>query len=261
MAWGYIPGLEHGFRELLLRLIGHPHPNGRTRARKVLQLLERRKTLDIGCGEGIFYYELSRRGIDMKGIDYSLEALRNMREKLKAAHAELQVCNANAQKLPFKDGSFEQIICLDVLEHLPDAQAALKEMSRTLRKNGAAIITVPNELYLTKPVLPINFKEHLKAIGHESAGFDYKQLKEMLEKEGFRIVRHEYYLKFFGRVMTELTFWPIGGKRLWKARTKMYKYSYLAFIAFILTYPVMFLDDILPNRNGGMMAVKAVKVK
>ena len=217
--------------------------------------------MDIGSGEGIFYYELGRRGIKLNGIDYSLEALRNMREKLQAAHVELLVCNANAQKLPFKKRSFDQIICLDVLEHLPDAQAALKEMSRVLRKHGVIIITVPNELYLTKPVLPINFKEHLKVIGHETAGFGYQQLKAMLEKEGFRIVRHEYYLKFFGRIMTELTFWLIGGRRMLRARKQMYKYSYLAFLAFTLTYPVMFLDELLPNRDGGMLAVKAVKVK
>lgn len=260
-AWGYFP-TEKGFKGFIFKLIGHPHPNGRVRAGYVRKFFDtKKKTLDIGCGEGIFYYELAKRGCHIIGIDYSKEALANMRKKLESVGIYPKIINADAQMLPVKSNSFQQIICLDVIEHLRDANAAIKDMSRVLKKNGVLILSVPNELYLAKPILPINFKEHLRAIGHETAGFDYNELKDMLESNGFKIVRYNYYIKLFGRLMTELTFRAIGAKNIWKARTKMYDYSYKAFLAFMLSYPIILLDNLLPNKNGGFLIVKAVKVK
>ncbi|MDP3766291.1 MAG: methyltransferase domain-containing protein [Nanoarchaeota archaeon] len=260
-AWGYFP-IEKGFKDFIFKLVGHPHPNGRVRACYVRKFIDaKKKILDIGCGEGIFYYELTKRGYSIVGIEYSKDAIDNMARKLKGVGVYPKVINADAQKLPIKSNSFDQIICLDVIEHLKDANASIKEMSRVLKKNGALILSVPNELYLTKPILPINFKDHLRAIGHETDGFNYNELKNMLESNGFRIVKYNYYTKLFGRLMTELTFWAIGAKNIWKARTKMYDYSYKAFLAFVLTYPIILLDNLLPNKNGGFLIVKAVKLE
>lgn len=259
-AWGYFP-TEKGFKNFIFKLIGHPHPNGRIRASYVQKFFDvKKKTLDIGCGEGIFYHEFTKRGCDIVGIDYSKEALANMRKKLEIVGIHPKIINADAQMLPVKSNSFQQITCLDVIEHLRDANAAIKDMSRVLKKNGVLILSVPNELYLAKPILPINFKEHLKAIRHETAGFNYDELKNMLESNGFKIIRYNYYIKLFGRLMTELTFWMIGSKNIWRARTKMYDYSYKAFLAFMLTYPIILLDNLLPNKSGGCLAIKAIKV-
>ena len=261
-AWGYFPNIEKGIKDFIFKIIGHPHPNGKVRARYVRKFIDtKRKTLDIGCGEGVFYYELTKRKCSIIGIDYSKEALTNMTLKLKNVGIRPMVVNADAQKLPIKSSAFDQIVCLDVIEHLKDANASIKEMSRVLKKNGVLILSVPNELYLTKPILPINFEEHLRAIGHETAGFNYKELKNMLQSNGFKAVNYCYYIKFFGRLMTELTFWIIGAKNIWKARTKMYGYSYKAFLVFILTYPMLLLDDLFPNKNGGFLIVKAIKLK
>ena len=262
VQWGYFPGSAKGAKDFLLRVLGHPHPNGRMRAYHVQRLVETgRKTLDIGCGEGIFYYELTKRGCKMFGIDYSMEALENMKKRMKLVSISPRVINADAQVIPIKSKSFDQVICLDVIEHLKDANAAIKGIGRVLRKGGILVLSVPNELYLTKSVLPINFKEHIKAIGHETAGFGYDELKKMLESNGFKIKKYRYYTKFFGRIMTELTFWAIGANNIWKARTKMYDYSYKAFLVFMFTYPILMAERILPNKNGAFLAVKAVKIK
>jgi SAM-dependent methyltransferase len=52
------------------------------------------------------------------------------------------VC-ADVQRLPFADAAFDTIICLEVLEYVPRADAALEEMSRVLRRNGALVVSTP----------------------------------------------------------------------------------------------------------------------
>lgn len=53
------------------------------------------------------------------------------------------VYSEDLQNLTFDDNSFDCLIALDVLEHIPDIWKALSEIKRVLKKNGAAIITVP----------------------------------------------------------------------------------------------------------------------
>lgn len=261
LPWGYIPNLENGLKGFIFRMFGHPHANARIRARHVRKLIEKKKTLDIGCGEGIFYYELARRGYVMTGVDYSKEALENMKHKLTALNINPNVMHGDAQALPIESDNFEQVLCLDVIEHLKDANAAIKEMSRVLIKGGSLILSVPNELFLKKSILHLDFTDHLKAIGHEGFGFNYDELKEMLEFNGFQIVKYSYFMKYFGRFTSELVYWMIGANNIWKARKSMYNYSYKAFIVFIMTFPIVLLDELLPNKKGGCLVVKAINLK
>ena len=50
---------------------------------------------------------------------------------------------ADAQQLPFDNGSFDNVLALDVLEHLPSAEVSLKEIARVLKPGGEAIIRIP----------------------------------------------------------------------------------------------------------------------
>lgn len=100
-------------------------------------LLPPAKVLDIGCGTGAIMEELGRLGYDIFGIDPSAEALNYCCQK------SLAVAAATAEKTEQPDSSFDGVIALDVLEHLPDDQAGLREMLRILKPGGTAIITVP----------------------------------------------------------------------------------------------------------------------
>ena len=51
---------------------------------------------------------------------------------------------ADAHFLPFKDESFSQVVCTEVLEHLESPIQALREIKRVLKKKGVVFITVPN---------------------------------------------------------------------------------------------------------------------
>ncbi|HEY3064017.1 MAG TPA: class I SAM-dependent methyltransferase [Chloroflexota bacterium] len=91
--------------------------------------------LDVGCGPGTWHTRLSRPGARIVGVDL-------MAGMLAEAHSSTPfVVQADAQALPFADGSFERVLCAGVLYHVPDCAQALREMRRVLRSDGRAVIS------------------------------------------------------------------------------------------------------------------------
>lgn len=93
--------------------------------------------LDVGCGVGrllTLCRELSRDAM-VVGTDLEFR----MKEK------DISSVLSDAEYLPFKDESFDFIICTELLEHLPNLQAGFSEVSRLLKKEGFAYITTPNK--------------------------------------------------------------------------------------------------------------------
>lgn len=95
------------------------------------------KTLVVGCGTGNELY-LSK-GLSV-GIDLSLSALLIAKKESRSSEPLIL---ADACNLPFKDDTFDCVICSEVLEHIPKPERAVAELSRVLNR-GIAIITVPN---------------------------------------------------------------------------------------------------------------------
>jgi 2-polyprenyl-3-methyl-5-hydroxy-6-metoxy-1,4-benzoquinol methylase len=92
--------------------------------------------LDVGCGDG-FFLEKLRNGI---GID--LSKTRIQRAKTRTKNPVL-VCSA--ENLPFKDDAFDFVIISEVLEHLITPDLCLYEVSRLLKPEGKAVISIPND--------------------------------------------------------------------------------------------------------------------
>jgi len=93
------------------------------------------RVLDAGCGEGVFVREYAGR-LSIEGLDENYESDLVRRGSLTA--------------LPYSDGAFDRVLCLDVLEHLSyEAQPlALAEIRRVLALGGEALLTVPNLAHL-----------------------------------------------------------------------------------------------------------------
>lgn len=97
--------------------------------------------LDVGCHGGTFTQVLLKRIKTNKiyGVDISPSAIKLIKKKI--PYGKFQV--ADATKLPYKQNFFDQIYCLEVLEHVDKPQQIVKEMKRVLKKNGRGIILVP----------------------------------------------------------------------------------------------------------------------
>ena len=92
--------------------------------------------LDAGCGSGRTLDELARYGTAC-GVDVSEAAVQAAR--LRGHDVRLGAVEA----LPFGDGTFDLVTCLDVIEHTPDDGATLRELLRVTRPGGLLIVTVP----------------------------------------------------------------------------------------------------------------------
>ena len=132
---------------LELRETGEPTPTApwHELAKKHLGSVRGLKVLEIGCGLGAFSKYLVDLGADLTAADFSPEAVRLTAELL---HERAPALVADVQRLPFDDGSFDLVVSLDTLEHVPDPNRALAELVRVTRPRGRLIITTPNYLSL-----------------------------------------------------------------------------------------------------------------
>lgn len=105
--------------------------------------------LDLGCGDGQHYgMVLSSITRSHIGLDISGEALKE------ASRSGLKPCLWSGQNgIPFKDGSFDAAVCIEVLEHIYDPEEVVGEMYRVLKPGGTAIISVPNIAYYRERLL------------------------------------------------------------------------------------------------------------
>lgn len=107
--------------------------------------------LDLGCGFGRHAYEFARRGASIVALDAGADEVLQVRNTFGAmaeageidSTSGVAAVQGDALHLPFPDGTFDRVICSEVLEHIPDDEAAMAELSRVLSPDGTMAITVP----------------------------------------------------------------------------------------------------------------------
>ncbi len=112
------------------------------------------KVIDVGCGAGRHSFEAYRRGADVIAFDQNAEELADVDTMLQAMgqageapkSAKAQVVVGDALALPYPDGTFDAVIASEILEHIPDDDAAIAELIRVLRPGGTLAVTVPRWL-------------------------------------------------------------------------------------------------------------------
>ena len=106
--------------------------------------LLQRTVLEIGCGRGGFAASLARRGARVTGSDFSPAALDLARKEFKGL--DIEWVQADIQRLPFGDATFDSVVSCETIEHVPNPAQAIAELARVLRPNGALVLTTPNYL-------------------------------------------------------------------------------------------------------------------
>lgn len=138
--------------------------------------------VDVGCGTGEMVRSLSDLGFDaVLGTDLSQYALRLAAQ---SAEGSARYAVTPAERLPFSDGSVSCITSLDVVEHLVDDHAAVREFARVLQPGGVMVLAVPAYRWA--------WSAHDDALGHKRR-YVADALVRLATAEGFRVRRCTYY--------------------------------------------------------------------
>jgi SAM-dependent methyltransferase len=112
------------------------------------------KVIDVGCGAGRHAFEAYRRGADVVAFDRAESELRSVDTILRAmaeagevpATASAKVVVGDALSLPYADETFDCVIASEILEHIPQDDAAIAELIRVLKVGGTLVVSVPRWL-------------------------------------------------------------------------------------------------------------------
>lgn len=183
------------------------HNDAKNRYKEILELLppDARKILDVGARSGLLAFLLREWS---GGEVHALDLLPGKREWRKGEWVEVKKCNVEEESFPFPSGSFDCVVCSEVLEHLlRSPYHVLGETRRVLRRGGSLILTTPNAVKLMVRLKVLLGKElcHYRSF-YASPPFDRhlkeytpSEVRELLLQQGFRVE------KLFCRNTTSLT--------------------------------------------------------
>jgi SAM-dependent methyltransferase len=156
------------------------------------------RVLDIGCGTGANLEMLSRFG-RAEGVDISSEAVDYCR-----ARGLDNVRQGAVETLPYEDESLDLVTGLDVVEHLDDDVAGLRETRRVLRPGGRLLMFVPAFMFLWGVQ---------DEVSHHRRRYTLPELKRKVRAAGLEVQRATYAnITFFlpilmGRALMRVTGW------------------------------------------------------
>jgi len=157
------------------------------------------RILDIGCGTGGNLESLSKFG-KAEGVDISREALDYCR-----ARGLHNVREGAAETLPYASESFDLVTGLDVIEHLNDDVAGLREMRRVLRPGGRLLVFVPAFMFLWGVQ---------DDVSHHRRRYAMSELMKKLQQADMKVERASYAnIAFFGPILLGRLFMRLTGIR------------------------------------------------
>jgi SAM-dependent methyltransferase len=105
------------------------------------------RILDVGCGEGLAEVEIGRLHISqlrLFGIDLSPSKVAAARQETLSHNQRVGFAAADARRLPFKDGCFDSIYSVAVLQHIDELESAVSEFARVTAPRGRVVAVEPD---------------------------------------------------------------------------------------------------------------------
>lgn len=237
------------------------------------------RILDLGCGTGEYANYLARHNKNalVYGIDISKKNISFANKSKFSKKQVFLVCRA--EKIPFKSNFFDEIYCLEVLEHVTDLKKTLSEVVRTLKFGGKFIFSVPASESEKK--LSILNPDYPKQIGHQRV-FTKEDIMNLLKEfklkkisyKKYNAMEHIFWVHIFkrnGKIIDQLGATNIRAKRHIRVLNfafskdvfylstlpKRRDYRIIVFILGIILYPFgRLLDLFATNKRQKVVAIK-----
>ncbi|SRR6056297_367416 len=216
-------------------------------------MTEQKKILDLGCGDGLTTFFLSKKG-KVIGVDLNTD-------QAKKKFPNLNFLSANAEKLPFDKNTFDKVYCFDVLEHVDNVDKTLEQITKVLKKGGHLVAEIPfwkSEKFLLKirpsyhqeihhqrifkrneleKRLKNNFKlikrKKLRGIDNLKLYFLFKKKAEIINQQGELSNPNSFFLE---------SFYLLFKKDLFKTKLKWF------FPVWFITWPIgLIINQIFPK--------------
>jgi dolichol-phosphate mannosyltransferase len=142
--------------------------------------------LDVGCGSSRIVQDLDR----VVGLDVLASKLRYLRQRGAA------LVQGSVFDLPFADGTFDGVVCSQVVEHIAGGPRPFEELARVLKPGGLAVVGTPDYGRPWWPAIERAYKwAHPNGYADEHiTHYTLASLRESLQRAGFEVLRHEYIL-------------------------------------------------------------------
>jgi 2-polyprenyl-6-hydroxyphenyl methylase / 3-demethylubiquinone-9 3-methyltransferase len=148
-----------------------------------------RDVLDLGCAGGFMAEAIHDRGARVQGIDPAAAAVAAARRHAEATGRDIGYAVGVGEALPYAAGSFDIVVCVDVLEHVADLGQVLREVARVLRPGGWFLFDTINRTALARFAVITMAEDVLRLLPkgtHDPALFiKPDELRAGLEAAGF----------------------------------------------------------------------------
>jgi trans-aconitate methyltransferase len=196
-------------QRIYIRLLGVPIVGLRIRARNIFSLIPAnrsyREILDAGCGLGVFSFNLARRfpQANVLGIDLIASMVRSaehIRDRAGIPNVRFEAADIAGMN---GGRQFDLAVCVDILEHIEDDDAALHALYRTLRNGGILVLHVPT-LYRRYPVWKksLNFD----VATHVRAGYEMEDILGKVHRAGFDVQKSGYTYGFLETLANNISY-------------------------------------------------------
>lgn len=184
--WQQVPAdyYEKGMKKNILQRFWH--------SQKILNIKQMignnpRDILDIGCASGYVCAEI--KNLFPKAKVTGIDASETFIKFAKKTHKGVDFLAADGHNMPFKDKTFDLIVCTEVLEHVVEPKKILAEAKRCLKNNGELIVSMDSGSFLFSLIWFFWTKLGRGKVWKDAHIHTFKgnSLKKMLESVGFKI--------------------------------------------------------------------------